>query len=79
MSTTNGQGSTFVSHAGRSLLDRRRFLAQTGTGLSAVALAHLLGRDGALGATTNFRPAIDPAHPLAPRLPPLEAKAKNVL
>ena len=64
MSTTSGQDSTFVSHAGRGLLDRRRFLAQTGTGLSAIALAHLLRRDGVLGASSSFRPAIDPAHPL---------------
>jgi len=79
VSTPSGQSSTFVSHAGRALLDRRRFLAQTGTGLSAIALAHLLRRDAALGASLSFRPAIDPARPLAPRLPPLDAKAKNVL
>jgi hypothetical protein len=78
MSSTPNQNSTSISHAGRGLLDRRRFLAQTATGLSGIALAHLLCGEGALGASSD-RPAIDPAHPLAPRRPPLEAKAKNVL
>ena len=72
-----------LSHAGRRLLDRRAFLEQTGSGLSAIALAHLLGKSGALGAQSSppapYRPAIDPAHPFAPRRPPLVARAKNVL
>ena len=78
MSSTSNQISTSISHAGRGLLDRRRFLAQTATGLSGIALAHLLCGEGALGASSD-RPSIDPAHPLAARRPPLEAKAKNVL
>jgi hypothetical protein len=69
------------------LLDRRGFLSQTVSGLSGIALAHLLARDGALGAASTgsfsangpFRPAIDPAHPFAARRPPLTARAKNVL
>ncbi len=78
------------SYAGRRLLDRRGFLAQTATGLSGIALAHLLARDGALGAASApstaaaeargpFRPAIDAAHPFAARRSPLPARAKNVL
>src|SRR5580700_10605625 len=87
VSASRGQKSSILSHAGRRLLDRRGFLAQTATGLPGIALAHLLARDGALGASTTigraesgpFRPAIDPAHPFAARRPPLPAKAKNVL
>jgi len=79
VSKTDGRNSKFVSHTGRGLLDRRRFLAQTATGLSGIALAHLLRRDDALAAAGPFRPAIDAAHPLASRLSPLDAKAKNVL
>jgi Protein of unknown function (DUF1501) len=78
MSSTPSQISTSISHAGRGLLDRRRFLAQTATGLAGIALAHLLRGEGAHGAS-SLRPSIDPAHPLAARRPPLEAKAKNVL
>ncbi|REK08206.1 MAG: DUF1501 domain-containing protein [Planctomycetota bacterium] len=65
-----------LSHAGRGLLNRRDFLGQTSTGLSAVALASLLADDRLLAAGA---PQIDPAHPHAPRLPHYAAKAKNVL
>jgi len=76
-----------ASHVGRRLLDRRGFLEQTATGLSGIALAHLLRGDGLLGASAvprvdskrPYRPAIDAAHPFAPRVPPLPAKARNVL
>lgn len=57
------------------LLDRRDFLGSTATGLSAVALASLLQRDGLLAA----KPEIDPSQPHAPRHPHYEAPAKNVL
>ena len=87
MSAGRRPSKSILSHAGRRLLDRRGFLSQTATGLSGIALAHLLARDGALGATNtaasnsngSFRPAIDPAHPFAARRPPLIARAKNVL
>ncbi len=87
MPARRGQKSSVLSNSGRRMLDRRGFLAQTATGLSGIALAHLLARDGALGASTTkttaantpFRPAIDPAHPFAPRQSPLPARAKNVL
>lgn len=62
------------ARAGRPWLDRRRFLAQSGTALGAIALTNLLGRDGLLAA-----PLIDPARPFAPRPPHFPAKAKNVI
>ena len=51
-----------ISHAGRRLLQRRHFLAHTATGLGGIALAHLLSRDGLLGAATEkgpLRPKVD--------------------
>ncbi len=74
-----------VSLAGRRLLSRRSFLAQTAAGLSSIALVDLLAADNALSAPvgndrkTPFRPAIDPRRPFAARRPPLTARAKNVL
>ena len=60
------------------LLNRRGFLGRTLTGLSSIGLAHLLAQDRLLAAGP-FRPAIDPAHPYAPRPPHFEPKAKRVL
>lgn len=57
------------------LLDRRRFLGSTASGLSAVALASLLDQEGLLAAA----PSVDPSRPHAPRPPHFEAPAKNVL
>lgn len=65
-----------LSPAGRSFLDRRRFLSSGATALGSIALASLLGRDGVLAANG---PVIDPARPYAPRLPHFPAKAKNVI
>ncbi len=65
------------------LLNRRRFLADTGIGLGAIALTHLLGRQGLLGASVSgkepIRPVIDPGHPYAPRAAHFTQRAKNVL
>ena len=69
------------------LLDRRRFLSQSGTALGGMALAHLLNRDGLLAkdlkpgnnSSHPIRPKIDPAHPNAPRLSHFPARAKQVL
>ncbi len=65
------------------LLNRRRFLSDSATGLGGIALAHLLGRAGLLGATVSgkapIRPDISPASPYAPRKPPFQPRAKNVL
>lgn len=62
-----------LSHAGRALLNRRDFLAHTGSGLSSIALASLCAAD------TPIRPPIRPDAPLAGRPPHFAAKAKRVL
>jgi hypothetical protein len=63
---------TLLSPPGRRLLERRQFLAQTATGLSGIALAHLLHRQGLLAGEEK---------PTDRRKPTLhhEPKAKNVL
>ena len=62
------------------MLDRRRFLGHTSQGLSGIALASLLCRDGLLAADqTPLRPQIDPARPFASRASHFAPKAKNVL
>jgi hypothetical protein len=68
-----------LSHAGRSLLDRRGFLAHAGTGLAGVALTSLLAEQGLLAAEPRWAPAIRPEAPLAARPPHFPAKAKRVL
>src|SRR5690606_34936361 len=69
-----------LSHAGRSLLDRRSFLRHAGTGLGGIALTALLSEAGLLGQESKpDRPRINPENPLAPRVPHHRAKAKNVL
>ena len=50
----------------RTLLDRRQFLSNAGTGLGAVALTHLLGVDGLMAQD-------------APRAPHFAPRAKNAL
>ncbi len=62
-----------VSSAGRGFLDRRNFLANTGTSLGAVALSHLLSREA------FTQPMVDPANPHAARQPHQTPKAKQVL
>ncbi|MBL9176181.1 MAG: DUF1501 domain-containing protein [Verrucomicrobiales bacterium] len=65
------------------LLNRRRFLGDSGLGLGAIALTHLLGRQGLLASGVSgqdpIRPAIEPGHPYAPRPTHFPARAKNVL
>ncbi len=68
-----------ITHAGRQLLSRRHFIGQTCSGLSAVALTHLLSQQGAIASDTAWKPRIDPRHPHAPRPPHQKPKAKNVL
>ena len=67
------------SHRMHPFLNRRAFLGHTATGLSGIALAHLLGRDQAQAAPVPIRPEINPANPNAPRAPHHEAPAKRVL
>jgi len=64
--------------AGRTLLDRRRFLAGAATGLAGIALASLLADDQLLAAEP-IRPRIDAARPLAPRAPHFPPRASRVL
>ena len=60
--------------------DRRMFLGYTANGLSGIALAALLHREGLLAADQSPQsPQIDPAAPFAARPPHFESKAKNVL
>lgn len=60
------------------LLDRRRFLGDASSALSALALTSLLHRDGLLAGRVAAD-EIDPANPYAPRSPHFPAKAKNVI
>ena len=60
-------------------LNRRSFLGHTATGLSGIALAHLLGQERAFGAPGPIRPQINPANPNAPRSVHFPARAKQVL
>ncbi len=70
-----------LSRRGLALLDRRNFLGQAAHGLSGVALASLLARDGLLAddAKAPWRPEIDSAAPLRARAPHFAPKAKRVL
>ncbi len=61
-------------------LQRRKFLAETATGLGGIALTSLLQQHNLLAApSTPLRPKIDPAHPFAAREPHHKPAAKNVL
>jgi uncharacterized protein (DUF1501 family) len=71
-----------LSHLGRGLLARRDFLQHAVSGLSGVALTHLLAQDRLLQASEHggpIRPAIDPARPHGARAPHFASKARNVL
>jgi hypothetical protein len=55
---------------------RRHFLRESAMGLGGLALGALLG----CHRTSNAVPVVfDPAHPLAPKLPPFPGKAKSVI
>ena len=64
-----------ISSIGRSLLNRRSFMKNSGFSVGALGLAQLLAKDGLLGASdpTSFtgkspiRPNIDPDNPYSPR------------
>ncbi|MFL6274269.1 MAG: DUF1501 domain-containing protein [Blastocatellia bacterium] len=57
-----------------SQISRRWFIEQCGVGLGAIALGHLMGGAGVAADQLTAQ-----ADPLAPRKPPLAAKAKNVI
>ena len=66
---------------GAGLLDRRSFLARTGTGLGSLAFAALLQQDGLLAEEVRgpIQPRILPEDPFAARPPHRRARAKRVL
>lgn len=73
-----------LSPIGRSLLDRRSFLGQSGMSLGAIALSQLLARDELLATDVSagsgpIRPDIDQENPYAPRSAHFETPAKQVL
>ena len=51
----------------RHLLDRRSFLANTATGISGIALAHLLAGEGLMAVDEPIKQIIDPKRPAAHR------------
>src|SRR5216684_3065411 len=57
-------------------LTRRELLQRSGMGMGAVALSALLGEGGSLNAAPLVATAMNP---MAPKAPPLPAKAKRVL
>lgn len=61
-----------------NLLTRRNFLANTASGLSGIALTHLLNSDGLLAAQP-IRPVIDSGRPHAPRPAHFTPPAKKLL
>ncbi|HVW00658.1 MAG TPA: DUF1501 domain-containing protein, partial [Planctomycetaceae bacterium] len=67
------------SLAGQRMQDRRQFLQSAGSGLGAIALAALLGREGKLLAADPIRPVWSPDKPHAPRLPLFEPAARQIL
>ena len=75
----------FIPFGAHPFLNRRRFLGEAATGLGAMALTRLLGRQGLLAATTSvsakgsLRPVIQPGQPFAPRAAHFVPRAKNVL
>lgn len=73
----NSNHTNQPSAFGHTSLDRRNFLSNAATGLSAVALSSLLSDEGLLAQDDS--PEIDPAHPFAPRPPHANAKARNVV
>ncbi len=70
-----------ISPLGRSLLDRRGFLGQSGMVLGGLALSQLLAQDHLLASDGDgpIRPKIDDNNPYAARPPHFEMPAKQVL
>src|SRR5262245_32215036 len=71
---------SILSHCGRRLLDRRRFLSHAAEGLGGIALSCLLAQEGLLADDRSpIRPAIRPEAPLAARGAHFTPKARRVL
>ena len=76
----------YISSHGKSLLNRRDFLRQSGMTLGGIALTQLLAQDGLLASDAQtfsgkapIRPYIDPDNPYLPRSPHFASEAKQVL
>ena len=76
----------YISSHGKSLLNRRDFLRQSGMTLGGIALTQLLAQDGLLASDPQtfsgkapIRPYIDPDNPYLPRPPHFASEAKQVL
>jgi hypothetical protein len=65
-----------AEHAVTRMNTRRHFIKESAMGLGGLALATLFGCSQKQS-TTQI--AFDPAHPLAPKLPPFPGKAKSVI
>jgi hypothetical protein len=81
MSRSNSAAGHDSRNPVEQLPARRRFLADMGSGLGAIALASVLQSDGVLAAeaASPYRLDVNPAAPHAPRSAPEPARAKNVL
>src|SRR3954447_22772157 len=66
-----------AQHAALRMNSRRHFIKESAMGLGSLALGALLGCGQKSSASTQI--AFDPAHPLAPKLPPFPGKAKSVI
>ena len=84
-----GPMKTSNTFTGHHLLNRRRFLDHTGTGLSSIALSMMLAeqgllkaddtRPGTVGGQSPIRPDIKPSHPFASRSSHFPSAAKRVV
>src|SRR3954452_8461230 len=66
-----------AQHAELRMRTRRHFIKESAMGLGSLALAALFGCGKNQSTSTQI--AFDPAHPLAPKLPPFPGKAKSVI
>ncbi len=66
-----------AEHTVLRMRTRRHFIKESAMGLGGLALAALFGCGKNKTGTTQI--AFDPAHPLAPKLPPFPGKAKSVI
>ena len=64
-----------------TMFTRRQLLQQAGSGFGALALQHLMQRDGLLGASPGSSAKLGPAshNPFAPKLPHFAPKATSVI
>src|SRR5436305_13961761 len=71
--------TTPILPAGLQFLDRRRFLANLGSGLGGIALLALLAERAAGEERAPWRPKVRPEAPLAAREPHFPPKAKRIV